>query len=233
MRLAIISDIHSNLAALEKSLAIIAEQHVDAIVCLGDLIGYGANPNECIELVRHATPHILLGNHDEAAVELSRTEYFNPLARAAAEWTHKELTNEHSEFIRQLPYTLELDGLFFVHSSPFEPDEWHYILSPADAQFNFYYFNQPACFLGHSHVPAIYCEDGTTREFVQGKKFLINVGSVGQPRDGDWRLSIGIIDTQAGSYENIRSEYDVERAAKRIRKVGLPRPLADRLLAGR
>jgi putative phosphoesterase len=233
MRLAIISDIHSNLPALEKSLELIAEQHVDAVVCLGDLIGYGASPNECIELVRKTTPHILLGNHDEAAVDLSNTEYFNPLARIAAEWTHKQLTKEHADFIRHLPFTLELDGLQFVHSSPFEPTEWHYVLSAADAQFNFYYFTQPVCFLGHSHVPAIYCEDGHTRQFVSGKKFLINVGSVGQPRDNDWRLSLGIFDTEAGCYENLRSEYDVEAAAGKIKKAGLPGALADRLLVGR
>ena len=233
MRLAIISDIHSNLIALEKALEIISGRQVDAVVCLGDMIGYGANPNECIELVRKTTPHILLGNHDEAAIQLSKTEYFNPLARTAAQWTSRELTKEHAGFIEQLPFTLEIGGLFFVHSSPFEPAEWHYVLSPADAQFNFFYFTQPACFLGHSHVPALYCEDGQTEEFVPGKKFIINVGSVGQPRDNDWRLSLGIFDTEAGSYENIRSEYDVEEAAGRIRNAGLPKPLADRLMVGR
>jgi predicted phosphodiesterase len=233
MRLAVLSDIHSNLQGLQKSLEIVSQKNVDAVVCLGDLIGYGANPNECIELVRKTTEHILLGNHDEAAIELSKTEYFNPLARTAAEWTSKELTKEHVEFIQRLPFTLELDGSLFVHSSPYEPAEWHYILSPADAQFNFYYFTQPVCFLGHSHVPAIYCDDGRSREFLPGKKFIINVGSVGQPRDNDWRLSLGIFDTEAGTYENIRSEYDVEEAAERIRNAGLPRPLADRLLVGR
>lgn len=233
MRLAIISDIHSNLLALQKSLELISERNVDAVVCLGDLIGYGANPNECIGLVRNTTPHILLGNHDEAAIELSKTEFFNPLARVAAEWTSKELTEENADFIRRLPYTLELDGLLFVHSSPFEPAEWHYILSAADAQFNFYYFDQQACFLGHSHVPAFYCDDGSTREFVPGKKFLINVGSIGQPRDNDWRLSMSFFDTETGSYENIRAEYDVKEAAGRIRKAGLPGPLADRLMVGR
>jgi len=233
MRLAIISDIHSNLVALEKALKLISDRNVDAIVCLGDMIGYGANPNECVELLRKTTPHILLGNHDEAAVELSKTEYFNPLARTAAEWTSRELTNDHAEFIRRLPHTLELDGLLFVHSSPFEPHEWHYVISAADAEINFDYFTQPACFLGHSHVPVIYCEDGSTREFVPGKKFIINVGSVGQPRDYDWRLSMGVFDTESWRYENIRSEYDVEEAAGRIRNAGLPKPLADRLLVGR
>ena len=233
MRLAIISDIHSNLEALEKSLEVVAEQKVDKVVCLGDIIGYGANPNECIELVREATPHVLLGNHDEAALDLSKTEYFNPFAGVAAEWTNKELTKANAEYVQGLPYTLELDGLLFVHSSPFEPDAWHYVLSVADAQFNFDYFTQATCFIGHSHVPHVFCDDGYTREFAAGKKFIINVGSVGQPRDNDWRLSLGIVDTGRWSYENIRSDYDVEKAAEKIRKAGLPKALADRLLMGR
>ena len=233
MRIAIISDIHSNLEALEKTIELIKGNNIDETICLGDIIGYGANPNECIDLVRQATPHVLLGNHDEAAVNLSKTEYFNPYARIAAEWTNKELTQEHKEFISQLPFTVELHGLYFVHSSPFEPEEWHYILSPVDAQMNFSYFSPPICFFGHTHVPAIYCEDLWTRDVVNGKKFLVNVGSIGQPRDNDWRLSFGIFDTETWSYKNIRSEYNVKVASEKIRKVGLPKPLADRILVGK
>ncbi|MBI1808134.1 MAG: metallophosphoesterase family protein [Ignavibacteria bacterium] len=233
MRIAIISDIHSNMEALEKSLEIIKREHVDEVVCLGDIIGYGANPNECIDLVRKETSFILLGNHDEAAVHLERTEYFNPYARIAAEWTNKELTPEHQEFIRNLPYTLERNGLYFVHSSPYEPEEWHYVISQADAQFNFTYFSHAVCFVGHSHVPGVFCEDIWTKEVTAGKKFLVNIGSIGQPRDNDWRLSFGIFDSDAWKYENVRSEYDVKTAAAKIRKAGLPKPLADRILLGR
>jgi len=233
MRIAIISDIHANLEALEQSLKSIHQKSVDEIVCLGDIVGYGASPNECIQTVRQATPHVLLGNHDEAAVQLSRTEYFNPFARIAAEWTHSVLLPEHQEFINGLPYVLELFGVLFVHSSPYESEEWHYILSPADAQFNFAYFNTPICFIGHSHVPGLFCDDIWTRELVAGKKFIINVGSVGQPRDNDWRSSYGILDTDAWTYENIRVEYDVEAAAEKIRKAGLPKALAERILVGR
>lgn len=233
MRIAIISDIHSNLEALEKSLELIDHRMVDEILCLGDIIGYGANPNECIDLVREATPHVLLGNHDEAAVELSGIEYFNAFARIAAEWTKRELTEDNRIFVENLPFSMERDGMFFVHSSPHEPQEWHYILSPADAQFNFQFFSQPLCFVGHSHVPGLFCEDIWTREVVRGKKFIVNVGSVGQPRDNDWRLSLGIFDTEKWLYENVRSEYDVETAANKIRTAGLPKPLADRLFVGR
>lgn|ERR1041385_384948 len=233
MRIAIISDIHGNLEALEKSLELIKANNADKIICLGDVVGYGANPNECMKIVHQVTPHILLGNHDEAAVDISKTEYFNPFARIAAEWTNQELTEEHQSFIRQLPYSLDLDGLSFVHSSPYEPDEWHYIITEADAQANFPYFTQTVCFIGHSHVPGLFCDDVWTSSLVRGKKFIVNVGSVGQPRDNDWRLSFGVIDTDQWTYENIRSEYDVKSAADKIRKAGLPKALAERLLVGR
>jgi predicted phosphodiesterase len=233
MRIAVISDIHANLEALQKSLAVIKEHAVDEIVCLGDIVGYGANPNECLTLIRQTTPHVLLGNHDEAAVDISKTEYFNPFARVAAEWTHHELTEENTLFLQSLPYSIARHGLLFVHSSPFEPQEWHYVLSAGDAQMNFSYFSEAVCFVGHSHVPGLFCEDIWTTEFVGGKRYLMNVGSVGQPRDNDWRLSLGIIDTQAWEYKNIRSEYEVKSASEKIRKAGLPKALAERLLVGR
>ena len=233
MRIAIISDIHSNLEALKKALDLIASSNVQEIVCLGDIIGYGANPNECLNLVRATTPYILLGNHDEAAINLSKTEYFNPYARVAAEWTNQKLTEENSDFIKKLPYTLTLHELLFVHSSPYEPEEWHYILTSADAQMNFSYYPTPLCFIGHTHVPGIFCEDGWTRIISAGKKFLVNVGSIGQPRDQDWRLSFGVFDTESWTYENIRCEYDVKTAAEKIRLEGLPKALADRIMVGR
>jgi len=233
MRIAIISDIHSNLEALEKALSIIAEKKIEEIVCLGDVVGYGANPNECLSLVRGITSHILLGNHDEAAVNLKNVEDFNPHAQLAAAWTNKTLTDENKKFIEALPYTLELSGLRFVHSSPFEPDAWHYIISPEDRSDNFSLFSEPICFFGHSHYPGVYGEKIEDQIVERGKKFLINVGSVGQPRDHDWRLSFGIFDTDAWTYENIRSEYDVKTASEKIRKAGLPRPLAERILIGR
>jgi putative phosphoesterase len=233
MRIAIISDIHANIEALEKTFEIIQTKHIDEIVCLGDIIGYGANPNECLSFLREQTGNILLGNHDEAAVDLSAAEYFNPYARIAAEWTSKELTTEHREFIKKLPYTLELNGIFFVHASPYRPQEWHYITSASDAFNNFPYFTSDVCFVGHSHVPGIFCEDIWTQELVRGKKFIINVGSVGQPRDGDPRLSFGILDTELWNYENVRSPYQVQKTAEKIRKAGLPKMLADRLLEGK
>lgn len=233
MRIAIVSDIHGNLEALEKVLSSIRERGIDSVVCLGDIVGYGASPNTCIELIRSVTSRIILGNHDEAAVQLEKMEYFNPYARIAAEWTHDELTAENKAFIENLPFQLNQDGVLFVHSSPYEPEEWHYIITPTDAAFNFGHFAEPVCFIGHSHIPDVFCEDITTLQVGRGKKFIVNIGSVGQPRDGDWRSSFGIFDTASWTYQNVRTEYDADTAASKIRKAGLPKSLADRLFLGR
>src|SRR5512137_1398996 len=120
MRIAIISDIHSNLESLEKALALIGEKEIDKIVCLGDIVGYGANPNECLELLMNTTQYVVLGNHDEAAADLETLDDFNTFAKIAAIWTNRQLTDGNKEFIRKLPYTLEMEGLLFTHASPFE-----------------------------------------------------------------------------------------------------------------
>jgi len=233
MRIAIISDIHSNLEALEKTLEIIKQKNIDEIICLGDIVGYGANPNECLALVRQHARHIMLGNHDEAAVSLQQIDDFNPYARQAAVWTSKHLTEKNKEFILTLPHIIEFNGLLFAHSSPYEPKEWHYIISLSEAQFNFNHFSQPICFVGHSHVPVIFSEDFWTKEIVKGKRYVVNVGSVGQPRDLNPQLSFGIFDSELWTYENIRSEYDVNTASDKIRAAGLPPQLADRIKIGR
>jgi predicted phosphodiesterase len=233
MYIAIISDIHSNLEALERTLELARERSVDEIICLGDIVGYGADPNACIDLVRDRTPYVLLGNHDQAAVDLSMTEHFNPYARLAAEWTHDEITPENAAYVSGLPLTLQRHGVLFVHSSPFEPEQWHYIISPADAKFNFEHFTEPICFLGHSHTPGVFSEDLWARDVVRGNRFIVNVGSVGQPRDGNWQLSFGVFDTEQWTYHNVRADYDVKTAAAKIRQAGLPKPLAERILIGR
>jgi diadenosine tetraphosphatase ApaH/serine/threonine PP2A family protein phosphatase len=233
MRIAVISDIHSNLEALQKALEVISGKNIDEVVCLGDTVGYGANPNECLDLVRSVTPHILLGNHDEAAVDPSIAHSFNSHARTAVAWTAKALTDANKEFIKSLPRKFERHEVLFVHASPFEPDEWHYVLTEDDAENNFSRFSNHICFIGHSHEPLVYCDDGWTEEVVPGKRYIINVGSVGQPRDHDPRLSFGIYDTGTGLYENVRAEYDVKTASDKIRSAGLPAVLAERILVGR
>jgi diadenosine tetraphosphatase ApaH/serine/threonine PP2A family protein phosphatase len=234
MRVAIISDIHSNLEALQKALEIIDERKAEEIICLGDLVGYGANPNECVELTRKRASRILLGNHDQAAFDLSQTEHFNRHARTAAYWTNQTLTEENLEFLKSLPFQHAIDDLTFVHASPRDPDQWEYVFSAHEAKTNFESFQTRICFVGHTHIPGIFPEDlktqksGVTRE----NRYIINVGSVGQPRDGNWKLSFGIFDTSAWTYGLIRSEYDVQSASEKIVAADLPRFLADRLLVG-
>jgi diadenosine tetraphosphatase ApaH/serine/threonine PP2A family protein phosphatase len=234
MRVAIISDIHSNLEALETALEIIDRKKIDEIICLGDLVGYGANPNECVELTHKRASHVLLGNHDQAAFDLSQTEHFNRHARTAAYWTNQTLTQENLEYLKSLPYHCVVDDLTFVHASPKNPEQWEYVFSAYEAKLNFDYFRTRACFIGHTHIPGIFPEDVKSQKsrISRDNRYIINVGSVGQPRDGNWRLSFGIFDTSAWSYELVRSEYDAQAAADKIVASDLPRFLADRLLVG-
>ncbi len=235
MRIAIISDIHSNLEALTKAFEIIDTKNVDEIVCLGDIVGYGANPNECVELIRKRVKYVVMGNHDYAvAVDPAELFYFSSYARESDLWTREVLTKENLDFLKSLPFTISLKNLLFVHSAPAQPREWEYIFTEAQAKVQFQYFKEKICFIGHSHFPGIFPENG----FYNGKldrntRYIINVGSIGQPRDGDWRLCFGIFDMGTWTYEEIRSEYDVEKASVKIIQNGLPEFLARRILIGR
>lgn len=232
MRIAILSDIHSNLQALTRAISIIDQQPIDEICCLGDIVGYGGNPNECVDLIRQRASNCILGNHDLAAIDPTHAFYFTKPGRIAADWTHKVLTEENAQFLSSLPYKVEKNGLTFVHASPAEPQAWNYIFSLEEAQPQFHHFQTAACFIGHTHIPSVCGEDLKTFAFQKGTRFLVNVGSVGQPRDGNPHLSFGIVDTDTWTYENIRIAYDVAAAANAILKNGLPTFLAERLLQG-
>ncbi|MBI4417715.1 MAG: metallophosphoesterase family protein [Ignavibacteriales bacterium] len=232
MKLAILSDIHSNFEALTAALEIVKQSDVDEIVCLGDVVGYGANPNECIELVQRRCSLVLMGNHDQAAVALEMAEYFTTHARSAAHWTAGQLTPEHGAYLRGLPYTGERNGVFLVHASPWEPVEWHYILSGYDARKAFKHFAERICFVGHSHIAGVFAETSRARTVGRDDRFIVNVGSVGQPRDGNPRLSFGIFDSERWEYENIRADYDIDGARQKILDAGLPVILAERLVRG-
>ena len=232
MRFAIISDIHSNFEALSTGLEAIEKEDVDEILFLGDVVGYGANPNECVALVREHCSVVLLGNHDLAAVDLSVAEQFNSHARVAAHWTSEKLSAENRKYLEGLPYTAVVGEMLLVHASPFEPEEWHYIISELDAERMFHHFGEPICFVGHSHLPGVFAESTAGQDVHRGERFIVNVGSIGQPRDGNPDLSFGIFDSERWEYRNIRLAYDVERAARKIRDAGLPPVLADRLFRG-
>ena len=232
MRLAIISDIHSNLEALSAALEAINKRKVDQIICLGDIVGYGANPRECLRLVRERCSVVLLGNHDLAAVKTEKAEDFNTTARIAARWTNGMLLEEEKSYLASLPYSAMLDDILFVHASPYEPEEFHYILSTRDAVDAMGFFTQRLCFVGHSHVPGMFSERGRVTVIDEDERYLINVGSVGQPRDGNPQLSFGLLDTEKWKYENIRLSYDAETAARKIIAAGLPPILGERLMVG-
>jgi predicted phosphodiesterase len=232
MRIAVISDIHSNLEALTKAMEIIDRQSIDEIMCLGDIIGYGANPNECIELVRQHCDAVLKGNHEDAVEHISLTEYFTDDARSAIFWTRKQLTEKNFHFLKTLPLFHKTEDLLFVHASPCTPDEWHYILDSSDVTRVFNCFSENICFIGHTHVPMVFSIGEHSRRIIREQRALINVGSVGQPRDRNPELSFGIFDTVTWTYENIRSPYDVEAAAGKIMKTTLPPKLGQRLFLG-
>lgn len=232
MRIAIISDIHSNLPALVKALSLIDEMKVTEIYCLGDIVGYGANPNECLRLVRSRVSKCVLGNHDLAALNTTEAKYFTRPGQITAEWTNSILTDENAKYLSTLPYRLELDPLTLVHANPEAPEHWEYVTSLKNAKPQFESFVTKLCFIGHSHIPFICGEDLSTFSFKKGVRFIINVGSIGQPRDGNPQLSFGLLDTTRWTYENIRADYDVQGAAQAILDNGLPRSLAQRLFNG-
>ena len=225
LRIAFISDIHGNLPALEAVFRSIASFEVDSVICLGDIVGYGARPNECVELLRQNSIPSILGNHDAAIIGSLPPSRMNTNARIAAEWTIANLNSDNRKFLQQLPMTMELQSILCVHSSPNAPDQWEYLFSPTEAATSFSAFTQSVCFFGHTHCPVLFTNP------IDGRR-LINVGSVGQPRDRDPRSCFGLYDTKSGSFRWIRVEYDFSEAARHIIEAGLPAYLAERLSSG-
>lgn len=232
MRIAVVSDIHSNIQALTRAFSVIDERAVDSVYCLGDIVGYGGNPNECVELIRKRANLCVLGNHDMAALDPAHAEYFSRPGRTAIEWTHSILTPDNLQFLSSLPYRASADPCTLVHAGPLDPEQWQYVLSLQVAKLQFPAFATQICFIGHTHVPAVCGEDLKTFVLKKEKRFLINVGSVGQPRDGNPQLSFGLLDTDAWKYENVRAPYEIDKAALAIRTQGLPSTLATRLYQG-
>jgi len=232
MRIAVISDIHGNLQALIKSLSIIKNLGIDKLYCLGDIVGYGANPNECVELVRKHTDITVLGNHDHAVLYPDYAKYLPSDGRTVALWTAKILTEENREFLFSLKYRIETELATLVHASPDQPERWNYINSLEDAGTQFEYFDKKICFAGHTHIPFICMNDLQTFKLTKTGRFIVNPGSVGQPRDGRPQLSFGFLDTEKWEYKTFRFSYDLDGAAEAIRKNRLPKSLAQRLYSG-
>jgi predicted phosphodiesterase len=238
MKIAVISDIHANLEALEVCLAKIDELKTDKLICLGDLVDYCAQPNECIELVRKNADVVLLGNHDEAQFNFEQAEGFNDYAYISSVHTRSVIKPEYVDYLKTLPYTYSLENLLFVHASPRYPELYRYVLGASAAKSEFSSFSEKVCFIGHSHRPVIFAErdsnvyEAETVNDNGNTRYIINVGSVGQPRDGNPKLGFGFIDSGNCKYYNYRLEYPVKNAYKKIIDEKLSVFLANRILKG-
>lgn len=242
MKAAIISDIHSNLEALQAVIKDIKKRRIKKTLCLGDLVGYGANPNECIELCGNEVDIIIAGNHDWAAIDKTDVALFNPIAAQAIAWTKKQLTRSNIAKLQKAKLTARIDDLLLVHASPRKPEQWHYLLTIEHFKKQFDFFDAPLCLIGHSHVPGAvfrdangYFDNQRDNPFpiIVNRRFIINVGSVGQPRDLDPRACYAIYDGNNHSFEIIRLDYNIPLAQQKIYDSELPDILGDRLLVGR
>ena len=237
---AVISDIHGNLEALEAVLRDFPDG-VDTVYCLGDVIGYGASPNECCDVVRESGMPTITGNHDLAVTDLSTDlDWFNPVAAAAVRWTRDHLSEENAEFLRGRPRMMQSKDALFVHGSIRDPDE--YIINSISAEENLEilrteYPGVPICFFGHTHVKTVAPSpngpvvEAHTLDLSSNGPYLVNPGSVGQPRDGDTFASYVLAEGRRVAYRFV--EYDIEKAQAKIRAAGLPEMLAERLAVGR
>lgn len=244
MRIALVSDIHSNLVALETVLETLPAH--DQLWCLGDTIGYGPRPNECLAHVRDRATYVLTGNHDLACLGEVSLADFNSLARTANEWNNRQLQPDLRAYLHERPATLTVEpSATLAHASPRDPI-WEYILDVETALVNLRHFNTQLCLVGHSHVPTIFAlhadesrvefaaaQHGQTVQLQPDSRYIFNPGSVGQPRDGDPRAAYAIWDTEAATLRFERVDYDIAATQHQMREAGLPSMLAERLSYGR
>lgn len=251
MRYLIVTDIHGNRFGLEKVLEN-ATQSFDKVLCLGDVVGYGAHPNQCCEMLREREAICLLGNHDAAAIKQLDISWFNPVAEAAILWTRQQLTPENHTWLASLSAQREFEAEDFqcVHGSLREPLE-EYITGPEIAEPNLLLMSRSLCFYGHTHEAVVYrtpaktdepgteqmqgalLTQGGTLDIEAGWKYLLNPGSCGQPRDGNPQARYAIFDTQTREAEVVAVDYDWQAARNAIIEAGLPKVLGDRLIQGR
>jgi predicted phosphodiesterase len=234
VQLAIISDIHSNLEALDRTFQAIDEAGVDAVYCLGDIVGYNADPAACVDRVRERCDAVVLGNHDAAVARKTDVDFLPPDGQEAARHNRAQLSEAQRDYLADRPLTHTAGNCTFVHATPDDPTAWKRLTAYPAAQAQFDHFDTDVCFIGHTHSPAVMADSLGIFRVRPGHRYLINVGSVGQPRDGDPKLSFGLFDTDAFEYENVRLDYDVAGATRKIRTTSrLPNHLADRLEEGR
>ena len=242
MRYGIFSDIHSNLEALHACLAAFEKESIDKYLCIGDVVGYGANPGECINKVREISAFTCAGNHDWASVNLFPLDRFNPYAKEAVIWTKNNLLESGRVFLESLKLIFEDNEITLVHGTLDHPNEFNYLTDAYIAEETFKLMNTHVCFVGHTHNPGIFSKDSRGHIYYRKENqmylndidsYIVNVGSVGQPRDGNPDAAFCIYDTQKRSLEIKRVSYDIKSARSKIIDSGLPRFLGDRLISGR
>lgn len=239
MRYAVLGDIHGNIHALEAVLEAIKEDAVDSILCIGDVVGYAANPKECIQAVKEHVSSVVAGNHDFAVVDKVDAECFNADARDAVMWTKEQLSEEEATYLAELPVTAAFDELSLFHSTPYHPEDFLYVQTLFDAALAFSCMETKLAFVGHSHVPVVFVNSEPVDFFMVAEfdvpdtlQMIVNVGSVGQPRDLDPRACYALLDTDRRMMFMRRVEYDVSAAAQAILAQGLPAGNAERLAVG-
>ncbi|MBI3320640.1 MAG: metallophosphoesterase family protein [Candidatus Omnitrophica bacterium] len=251
MRYAVLSDIHGNLEALNAVLAHLTSERIDRYLCLGDVVGYGADPGPCLERLQACEAVIVAGNHEAACVGKLDLDWFNEMARDALRWTRDRLRVPELDLLRRLPLTEVVEPFTLVHASLVYPDRFHYLVDAAQAIETMAACRTLICLAGHTHVAGFMEYDRSRRRLTQCRttpaelvnvtfedrpetqRYLINPGSVGQPRDGDPRASCLVIDAEQQRVSVHRVPYDVGAAQQKIRSAGLPAFLADRLAVGR
>jgi predicted phosphodiesterase len=240
MRIALFGDIHANYEALEAVLKDAAQQACDNYICLGDVVGYNADPARCLERVREIGCPVIKGNHDEDASGTHSLDQMNPVAAAALMWTRANLSDEQRTWLRRLRMVRQVEDFTVVHSTLDQPANWNYVTNKFDAMSNFSYQFTQVCFHGHTHVPRVFIKTQRVSEepadsivIEDGVKYFINVGSVGQPRDGDWRACYAVFDLPTHTVVFRRVEYDLAAAQRKILAADLPPMLAERLAEGR
>ncbi len=242
MRYGVFSDIHSNLEALDAIIGVYREEKIDRYLCVGDIVGYATSPKECIERVRMLSTITVAGNHDQASVNLFSTDYFNPFAKEAVYWTMCNLDEQGRYFLEALPLVYKNEDLTLVHGTLDGPGDFNYMTDGYIASKTFELLETDICFVGHTHVPGVFIKSKNSHieyresgniDIKEGNKYIINVGSVGQPRDGNPKAAYCIYDTDKKNAEIKRLSYDIQITRKRIIDEGLPRFLGERLLVGR
>ncbi len=243
MKYGILGDIHSNLSALEAVLNCMESEDVGRLVSVGDVVGYGAAPKQCIDILRQREAVVVMGNHDAACAGVIDTLYFNRFARTAVRWTQSALSAEECNWLKSLPMRVDLPSCAVAHGTYARPDLFNYVRKASDADNSLQELTLPVCFVGHTHVPVtlLRLKDDPLRtallvgedlDLSDASRALVNVGSVGQPRDEDPRAAYAIYDGETARVEIKRVAYDIERESHRIREAGLPSVLADRLHLG-